>query len=394
LFAALVTLAPPALVWVVEELVGLASRTARTVVHGAALAAGFGLLGWQAVERHTDWLLLSHVIGAALAAVAGTGLVLLYAGPRTVLRLAAVGPAAVAVLWLGTGPVHEVAFAEGPGTAQGAPVARPAPIVMVVLDELPMASLLDEDGRVDETLFPGFARLAADSTWYRNTTSVSPTTPEAVPALLTGRYPGALDVPPTDASHPDNLFRAVEGTYDLNVWELVAQLCPPARCPAQGGASQQGLGALLRDAADVWGDYMDEPPPSEEEAFRIRQSDPEAPKKFEEFIASLEATDDPRLDFIHLALPHQPWRHLPSGARHDGPFLAEGLVAPNYSWDTPELAEAARQRHLLQLQRADGLLARMLQRLEDLDRYDESLIVVVADHGVAFDAGEPIRGLS
>src|SRR5690606_15095860 len=60
----------------------------------------------------------------------------------------------------------------------------------------------------------------------------------------------------------------------------------------------------------------------------------------------------------------------------------------------PFFADAARQRHLLQLQRTDALLGRLLDRLDELDRYDESLVVVTADHGVSFTDGEPIRGVS
>jgi hypothetical protein len=395
LFATLVTLALPTVLWLVEELAGLIGRPARSAVHLAFVAGLFGVMGWQLVERNApDSGDALHLAGVAALGTAGTAVIVWFRWARGLLGLLGLSPLIVATAWLATGPVHEVAFAEGPGTAHGVAVEDPAPIVMVVLDELPTASLLDESGHVDETLFPGFARLAGDATWYRNTTTVSPTTPEAVPALLTGRYPGTVGQPPTAASHPDNMFRALQGTYELNVWELVAQLCPPDQCPAQGGAVDRGLGALLADAADLWGDWMDEPPPSEDQEFAIRQSDPESPRKFEEFISSLSTEDQPRLDFIHLALPHQPWRHLPSGARHDAPFLAEGLGAPNYSWKDDYFAAAGRQRHLLQLQRADGLLAQMLRRLDDLDRYDESLIVVTADHGVAFDTGEPIRGVS
>lgn len=394
LFALEVTFLVPVVLWLVERIISNWSIRFSSWLHIAFLAGLFGIAGWQLVERHTGGSTAVHLAVGALLALAGTVLVTRYRPPRTVLRFLAVSPVLVTALWLGTGPVHEVAFAEGPGTAQGAPVGNPAPIVMVVLDELPTASLLDDDGQIDETLWPGFARLAGDGTWYRNTSSVSPTTPEAVPALLTGKYPGELDVPPTAASHPENLFRALQGSYELNVWELVAQLCPPVQCPALGGAVDQGLPALFDDASNLWLDYMDEPPATEEEAFAIRQSDPEAPRKFEQFVASMDESDEPRLDFIHIALPHQPWRHLPSGARHDAPFLAEGLGEPNYSWKTAYFAEAARQRHLLQLQRADALLAQLLQRLDDLGRYDESLIVVTADHGVAFDADEPIRGLS
>src|SRR5690606_11766323 len=142
--------------------------------------------------RHTDGGTPAHLGAAAVVAAVGTFVLLRFSPPRTVLRLLALSPTVVAVLWLATGPVHEVAFAEVPGTVQGASVEDAAPIVMIVLGELATAPLLDADGGVSATLYPGFSRLAPDSTWYRNTTSVSPTTPQAVRAILTGQYPGDL----------------------------------------------------------------------------------------------------------------------------------------------------------------------------------------------------------
>jgi hypothetical protein len=58
------------------------------------------------------------------------------------------------------------------------------------------------------------------------------------------------------------------------------------------------------------------------------------------------------------------------------------------------VARTARLRHLLQLQASDRLLGRILDRLRELRVYDSSLVVVTADHGVAFEEGEAVRGLS
>ncbi len=394
-FALAVTITVPLLAAGAQLAVHRWAPRASRWLHLVSTAMLAALAGWQLVERHTQAPVAAHLTVGLLTAVVGTWLLARTAEARTVLRFVAVVPLGVAALWVATGPVHRVAFAEGPDTSAGLPVTDPAPVVMVVLDELPTASLLGADGRIDASLFPAFAELAEGATWYRNTTSVSPTTPEAVPAILTGRYPSSLGALPTSSSHPDNLFSALRGSYELNVWELVTQLCPPEQCPARGGATQQGLGALMADAAKVWVDYVDRPPPRKAEAFAIRQSDPEAPATFERFIASLGNGDKPSLDFLHVPLPHQPWKHLPSGARHDGPFLAEGLDGSDrYSWESDHLAEAGRLRHLLQVQRTDELLGRLLRRLRDLDRYDESLIVVTSDHGAAFTEGEPIRGLA
>ena len=49
------------------------------------------------------------------------------------------------------------------------------------------------------------------------------------------------------------------------------------------------------------------------------------------------------------------------------------------------------QRYLLQVGYVDGLIGRVLRRLDREGLYDRSLIVVVADHGVSFRAGEGRR---
>jgi hypothetical protein len=393
-FALIVTFALPVALFVLEQATGLISRQARHVTHRAVLAVLLAVAGWQLVERHTGAGPGGHLLAALALAAAGSAAHHFLQPARAVLLALAPITVVVAGAWLFASPVSEVAFASGPGTAAGVPVEDPAPILFVVFDELPTASILDDAGGVDAELFPNLAALADDATWYRNTTAVSPTTPEAVPAILTGRYPASLDLVPTSAAHPDNVFRALESTYDFNVWELITQLCPPEQCPELGGARHRGLWPLLGDAVDLWSTYMNTPPPSEQEAFAIRQSDPEAPANVERFIDSLESGTRPRLDFLHVALPHQPWRHLPGGTRHDAPFLAKGLVGHEYAWADPYFAQAGRQRHLLQVQRTDELLGAMLDRLRALDRYDETLVVVTADHGVAFSEGEPIRGLS
>ena len=85
---------------------------------------------------------------------------------------------------------------------------------MLVLDELPLVSLLGPDGRIDATRYPNFAALAGGSTWYRNATGVSGWTPYALPAMLTGRYP-STPAAPHYSQYPDNLFTALGGLYDI-----------------------------------------------------------------------------------------------------------------------------------------------------------------------------------
>ena len=56
-------------------------------------------------------------------------------------------------------------------------------------------------------------------------------------------------------------------------------------------------------------------------------------------------------------------------------------------WDSDAAADLALQRHLLQAQFADRLLGELLDRLDELDLYDDALVVVTADHGASFVPG-------
>ena len=68
------------------------------------------------------------------------------------------------------------------------------------------------------------------------------------------------------------------------------------------------------------------------------------------------------------------------------PGVIDGIwVAPQW------LADQGFQRHLLQTEYADKLLGDLLRRLRDTGLYDKALMVVVADHGVSFRAGDRRR---
>ena len=60
--------------------------------------------------------------------------------------------------------------------------------------------------------------------------------------------------------------------------------------------------------------------------------------------------------------------------------------------DDPSAAERGYQRHLLQVGYADVMIGRLLRRLKATGMYDRSLLVVTADHGLSFHAGEPFGG--
>ena len=110
------------------------------------------------------------------------------------------------------------------------------------------------------------------------------------------------------------------------------------------------------------------------------------------FIRSLQPRTGPELDFLHVLLPHHPWHYLPTGQDYASLLPAPG-IAPDFTWANRWSAAAARQRNLLQVQAADAVLGHLVRRLRQLHDYDATTLVVTGDHGVAFDAGESVRGV-
>jgi hypothetical protein len=387
-FALLIAFVPPLLLWAAERVVALAGEAPGRGAHLVAVA-GLGTALAVQVGRGTGapragLLALALVVGVLLAiAVARAPLA------RTFLRYLAVAPVAFVALFLLTSPVSRVVLAAGDAAAADVEVARPAPVVMIVLDELPTASLLDGAGAIDAELYPNLAALAGDGTWYRNHTTAAAYTEAAVPSILTGRWPVEAKRPATADEHPENLFTLLGGTYELAVVERFTHLCPPDLC---GTSRPAALPGLLREAAGAWSSLAAPREPVAETTDPavdpLVEAD-RADRRFDEMIGSLDGMTDHSLHFLHAMLPHQPWNWLPSGQRHAAPH-AEGLYG---TWVTTDAAEAGRQRHILQTQFADREVGRVMDRLRDLGHYEDALVVVTADHGVSFSPREPIRAL-
>jgi len=104
-------------------------------------------------------------------------------------------------------------------TTNGQGARAPAPIVMIIFDQLPLSSLMDSSGNIDAARFPAFAELASRATWYRNATSVAENSAWAIPTILTGTYPNAERRIANWRGYPDNLFALLESSYRLIVQE-------------------------------------------------------------------------------------------------------------------------------------------------------------------------------
>ncbi len=385
-------------------------RAAGLAGHRLAVAALVAALALQAAKRLPA---LPGWVAVALAAAVGVAAAVAYhrlAGAR--LFLTWLSPAIVVfpAIFLVHPSVSKVVRPRpvAANLEEGAARLSQAdtPVVLIVFDALPVSSLMNPAGEIDASRFPNFARLAGDATWYRRATTVSADTIWAVPAILTGQYPD-LERLPSFFDHPRNLFTLLGGSYRLDVFEHVTDLCPAALCPRPVPALGERLRGLASDLwvvflhvllppdlttglpeiSQAWGDF------AVGDAHRGRR---DRGRKFRLFLDAIDGERPRTLYFLHSLFPHWPYHYLPSGRRYArGRSALDERLIENGRWsdDAPAVA-AIHRRHLLQVGKVDALLGLVLDRLEQAGLYDRALLAVTADHGVSFRPGEARRALT
>jgi len=428
----LVTFGVPLLLSIIAVLAGRIHPRAGAVIHGIIFIALGGVLALSVIRQTS----LGTRAGWLQIILAGATSVVFYVAYMRIptlrwgVRWTWIVPFAVLGLFLFASPASQLVFgSERQATAGPVEVGNPAPVVFVVFDALSVSDLMDGDGNLQKELYPNFARLAANGTWYRNAITVHHGTERSVPAILSGLV-SSQDEVPLLSDHPDNLFTLLDDLYDINAAEPITELCPVEECQEQSETPVSAMGRwrgltsdlrivaghlflpedLVRDLPPVdetWGGFDnasaalgDEASDETSREFDVRVEFRAAlaqdrRKSINTFVNSIDAPQDrPTLHFLHALIPHSPWSYLPTGQLSDLPEarlvsrnLPEGYV------NDPWRIEQVHQLHLIQVQYADTVLGSILDRLESLGIYQDSLIVVVADHGETFRPGMPrLRG--
>ena len=428
LLVLLVCVLLPALLVLVEAAAGRVGPRVRQAVHGMIVAGLVAAIALPALKRLDGIPGAYLVAGAALLGVALTISYLRLASLRFYLTVLSPAVLIFPGLFLFFSPVSKVVFPPPQPEAAYPKVKATAPIVMVIFDELPVTSLMDQRRRIDPVRYPNFAALAQDATWFRNATTVADFTTQALPAMLTGKYP-TRNLHPTAADHPRSIFALLAGSYDLKVSEAVTQLCPEELCEEEKESGTKRMQSLVSDLSivylhillpkefslglpsitETWRDFTGD-------ATKAGNNQKRSPKlqrrvkhreggwrndrreHFMDFVSTIHSAEKPTLYWLHSVTPHVPYQYLPSGKTYyrmgRRPY---GLGKQNKQnkWHDDEWAVLqGYQAHLLQVGFVDTLIGRLLARLKEAELYDRSLIVVTADHGVSFRSGDHRRRLT
>lgn len=417
LFGVIMALAIPLFSWAVLELARAIGGRAPAMAYRSIvviLAVGSGLV----ISRQT---LPGDTVAAILLALATAAFVYwLVRNVDVLFVIAALAVPVTLVMFLATSATARLIWEEPETSQSGADVGAPAHVVMLQLDEMPTASIVDAEGTINERLFPNFARLAEEGTWYRNALSDSIATTQSVPAILTG-VRGEQGSSPSHVDHPNNLFTLLGDSYEMHVIEWIADLCPEETCPDYAGRAPARFTSLLADVGVVYGHLTlpgetRESLPSIDNAWKgfLGQSDtstgldveieglpvPDGSERqdwidwVQRLINGIDGGMGPTLSYAHLRAPHVPWEINPSGTHYERPeeYTEVDGVGGDGRWvSDPAPALIGFQRHLYQVGFVDRMLGRMLDHLDETGTWDDTMVIVVADHGASFVPGEHRR---
>jgi hypothetical protein len=420
-FSVLLVVLPPALLLGIELLLGLIRPEARQAAHIVFLGALVALIAAQALKKAID---SSDVVLIVLAVVIGAAVAALWARAepvRSFLNVLSPVPLVFLLLFLFSGQISELAFPDEAEARSIGGVAR-APIVVVLLDELPVNTLVDANGDLDVERFPGFGELADNATWFKNAYTVYDSTERAQPAIMDGNLP-EKDKQPISSDHPNSIFSLFGKTHRMNVDEEATTVCSRDLCEdtvidesygQRMSSMAEDLGLVwlhvvsppeiendLASVSENWGNFgggddaAAEPTEDDADARDVRQKLAGGrPARFQAWMDRIESGRRPGLNFKHTLLPHVPWQYLPSGRayRRTASDAVPGLS--NQSYEDQGQLDVLLQRHVLQTGFTDQMLARLWDQLKADGIWEDALVVVAADHGVAFPHDRQRRRLN
>lgn len=385
-------------------LLNLISRHLGRILHATVIFALFALLFMSASQKAFGSLGWTNVGIGVGAAVISTLAFAVSHWVRFFIGLAAVGALVSPILFL-TSPAMQSFLATPDAQDYRLELSGQdyPDVVMIVFDEFPLISLLDEDRRIDEVRFPNFARLAKTSTWYRNTVAAHTTTAKAIPSMLTGRYINQHRPVAGSETYPENLVSFLGSTHQLRGVEIVTEffnasekgnVTPGFRFRFTNlgmdllvvlghVALPDALSGQLPAIDRQWSGFLNTSEPS-------GRAPAKGPLLVRRFLDLLRTTprSTPAFFYLHMLLPHSPLRFNDDGRSVGNELSGYGLGTRSATAHTfaknEQDALLIYQAHLLQTRFVDLILGNILDELKTLGLFDDSLIVVTSDHGIGY----------
>jgi hypothetical protein len=269
-------------------------------------------------------------------------------------------------------------------------------IVVLLFDELSLIEMLDTKDQINERLFPNFAKLSKESLWFPNAYGPYASTHLTLPAIWTGKST-SKHLPPSYSSYPDSFVNLLnKREYNIYAHEICSNFFPSS------GAS---INNFFNDSAIVFFNVM--LPPSflsflnipsihsgwsnfsYDESEKLKQKSEMWIRDYdiESFFDSIDENEN-FFAFYHFLIPHFPYKFLHSGAFHN----LERYGVKNDSENLPhhnDMINAIKMQYLQQACYTDTLLGRIFEKMKEKNIYEDSVIIVLSDHGIVNEPGQP-----
>ena len=388
----LLSLAGPLLIALFELLLRrLASERVRLVFHGLAVGTLLSIVIWDWMTDHGHTGELRNLL-PVLFAFGFAWLLFRFELIRNFVLMFSLATVVVIVSFAASYPIWSTLGPHESGSGAQSTDSE-TPVVMVIFDELPLAALENRQGKIDRKHFPTFGEIAGTSTWYPDAKAVGDQTVFAVPSILTGQDPPDGDAtkapPPGGNEYPDNLCAILrDAGYETHAYEPVTDFCDRSYDLATRLSGVLGRATERADPGftlnpGYWREMLvrgltkpfDDP---------YNEYEDDRPAAISDFVDGMPGSDR-SISVLHIALPHIRWMFQPDGTTYQN--LRD--AADTLLGSPPSVGENSRdmQMMMLQLAYADQQLKRVTDRMKELGIWEESLFVVTADHGAAFESG-------
>jgi hypothetical protein len=368
----------------------LFGEPARRAVHGVVIGALLALVVWQWLVGEGAGTIIRNLLPIVVAGLIAwlyvkTELVRNFALMLSFATVVVIGAFAIDY------PIRDELLPHE-AKASTPEIDSETPVVLVIFDELPLAALEKPDGTIDPR-FATFSMLSRKANRYPGTVSVADQTTFALPSILTGEDPnptgGNQPPAPGASNYPNSICRiAADGGYKVHAYEPITDLCE----------SRWDLGtkvtATIRRAVGADSAIAPEPLAPGRLDQKVAKAvnapfdlpwteiDTGRREAFRDFVDGLPS--DPRsLSVLHIALPHVMWRYSPNGTTYSDFHPAADTLLTNPTTDG-EIKRNAQQM-MLQLEFTDRELGKLIRKMKEEGTWDESLFIVTADHGAAFE---------
>jgi hypothetical protein len=315
-----------------------------------------------------------------------------------------VGSALLVIVGLAVSAFLIIQGAQEAAATAGSPVESGAnhDVIWVIADELSYPLLIDDQGQV-RSQFPHLKELQEQATTYTQALVPANMTDSALPALLLGegdaRHRSSVD----DALR-SGVFGSLRGAAE--VIDTPMALPPASQFECRFGSPvgramllTADLAALAGKATTWWPLQQWLPSTRDKWAYFWSQAPSTGPECIKSAIEQTAGSNGKLVGLWHTLTTHFPWNVDDQGRQM---FQTGGWRGVHDSVPTGERRTGAGTKSLRELQKRlyanaarkfDRELGEVIAQLSAQGRYEDSLIVVTADHGVALTlVGDPRLG--